>query len=277
MPSESVNCYFLDACILLPQKNRRYAESCGEFLKHARSNCYVSSSVKETILSLLRDSYDWIIKEIRSGLLSYMMKKGLVKVTSRDGLSFEQFFHGIREDMRREGVSYVYYEMIGQIENWVVSQLREIALGMSIKSEEFLAGITVRFSEIYEMLKSSIDVVEGKQISPDPSIKSQVLIQKVKKAEDIVNLASAIDYQFRENVWVIFVTFDEDDILLHKEALFNVCALCCSKPIYAPDHFVGFSRMSKPIQYYCSIKNYSSDQLSFADSIGKSLNREIIP
>lgn len=237
----------------------------------------MSSSVKETILSLLKDSYDWITNEIQNSLLSYMTKNGIVKVTSKDGLSFERFFHEIREDMRGEGVSYVYYEMIGQIENWLVSQLRNIALGMSIKSEDFLAGITVRFSEIYEILKSSIDVVEGKQISPDPLIKSQVLIQKVKKAEDIVNLASAIDYQFRENVWVIFVTFDEDDILSHKVALFNVCALCCSKPIYAPDHFVNFSRMSKPVQHYCNIKNYSSDQLSFADAIEKSLTRKIKP
>lgn len=276
MASVSGNCYFLDACILLPQKNKRYAESCDDFLKQARSNCYTSSSVKDTILSLLKDAYDWITKEIQANLFSYMMKTKLAKVTSRDGLAFEGFFHEIREDMRKEGATYIYYEMVGQIESWIVSQLRLITLGMSINSEDFLAGITLRFSEIYEILKSSIDVVESKQISPNPLINSEVALRKVKKIEDIMNLASAIDYQFRNNVWVIFVTFDEDDILSHKVALFDVCALCCSKPMYAPDHFAKFSRMGRPISHYSSIKNHNPDQISFATNVEKSLGKKII-
>lgn len=276
MASEGGNCYFLDACILLPQKNKRYAESCEDFLKQTKSNCYVSSSVKNTILSLLKDAYDRITKEIQANLFSYMMKSKLAKVTSRDGLAFEGFFHEMREDMRKEGATYVYYEMIGQIESWIVSQLRLITLGRSISCEDFLAGITLRFSEIYEMLKSSIDIVESKEISPHPLIQSEVTLRKVKKIEDIVNLACAIDYEFRNNVWVVFVTFDEDDILSNKEALFDVCALCCSKPMYAQDHFAKFSRMGRPISYYSSIKNHSHDQISFAANVEKSIGKKII-
>lgn len=275
MSTDKFNCFFLDACILLPQKNRRFAESCADFLKQAGSKCYASSSVKETILDLLDYAYDWITKEIQSTLCIYMEKENIRKVTCRDGLAFERFFSEIRRQMRMQASSYIFFEIIGQIEHWAVSQLLTIPKGSSVKFEDFLAGITLGLSTIYEQLKSSIEVVEGKEIIAKPEIKSEVVLRGVKKMEDIIHLASAIDYQFSNNVWVVFVTFDEDHILRCQKPLFEICALRCSKPMYASEHLKNFSRMDKPFRYYCRIEDKTREQLAFAEAIEKSLNIKI--
>lgn len=277
MSSKKTNCFFLDACILLPQKNRRYAESCARFLKDSGGFCHVSSSVKRTILDLLKDAYQWIVKDIQRSLFPYMKQINANKVTCRDGLIFEQFFDERRRQLRFEGSPYVYYEIVGRIEHWTTSMVHEIPKGSSIKLENFVAYVTTELSLIYEALNSPIEALEEEQIAPNPELRTQVLAQGVKKMEDIIHLASAIKHQFANNVWVIFVTFDDDHILSHKKNLMKVCALHCSKPAYASDHLTSLSRMKKPIQYYLNISNYTPQQKNFAKAVEKSLQTKIIP
>jgi hypothetical protein len=262
---------------LLPQKNRRYAESCADFLKKAESKCYVSSSVKETILALLNDAYDWIVKDIQRSLFPYMKKEDVTKVTCRDGLAFEQFFDEHRQELQRLGSPYIYYEILGQVEHWTVSQVHSIPRGSSINRQNFLANIIFEVSRIYERLRSPIEAIDGKQVNPSAEVISTLRLLEIRKAEDIVHLASAIEYQFGNNIWVVFVTFDERHILAHKKSLFDVCALRCSKPVYAMEYLEMSSRMNKPIQYFVNIAEYTPKQIIFADAIEQSLHIKIIP
>lgn len=275
MSSKKFHCFFLDACILLPQKNRRFAESCADFLKQDESRCYISSSVKTTILALLNKAYDRIVNEIQRTLLPFMKHENIETITSRDGLTFERFFSEIRLQFRAQGTSYIYFEILGQIEHWLVLQLRTIPRGSSEKPDNFLAVITLRLSTILEKLRFLIDAFEEKEIIVKPRIRSHVALLRIRKMEDMDHLSSAIDYQFSNNVWVVFVTFDEDDILCHKESLFEICALRCSKPMYASDHLRKFSRMDDPVKYYRSIKNHTQPQLAFAKTIKESLSKDI--
>lgn len=277
MSSKKFDCFFLDACILLPQKNRRYAESCARFLKDHRGRCRVSSSVKGTILDLLKDAYQWIVKDIQSNFFPYMKRRNVNKLSCRDGLILEEFFDERRRQLRRRGSPHIYYEIIGQIEHWTALKIHEILRGSSIKSEDFAAAITTELSVIYEALKSPIEAVEEEQIAPNTELRTQVAAQGVTKMEDIIHMASAVEYQFTNNVWVVFVTFDEDHILSHKKTLMEVCALHCSKPAYGPDHLTKLSRMKKPVQYYLNIPNYTLQQVNFAKAIEQSLQIKIIP
>ena len=207
-----------------------------------------------------------------------MKKQNITKVTCRSGLAFERFFDERRRQLRAQGgSSYVYYEIIGQIENWTALQIRTIPKGSSVKPDNFLATITYELSNIYEKLKSPIDAFEVKKISPKVKIESQVTMQTRGRAriEDMAHLASAIEYQFVNNIWIVFVTFDEDHILSNKESLWEVCALRCSKPAYAHDHRIALSRMKKPIQYYLCISEHKPQQLSFAKDIETALNLKI--
>ena len=206
------------------------------------------------------------------------MKKGNVnKVTCRDGLIFEHFFDERRRQLRRQRSPYIYYEVIGQIEHWTALKIHEIPKGLSVKPEDFAAAITTELSVIYETLKSPIDAIEEEQIAPSTELRTQVAAQGVTKMEDVIHLASAVEYQFANNVWIVFVAFDEDHILSHKKPLMEVCALHCSKPAYAPDHLISLSRMKKPVQYYLNIPNYRVQQINFAKVIEQSLQIKIIP
>ena len=129
---------------------------------------------------------------------------------------------------------------------------------------------------IYEALKSPIDAIKEEQIAPSTELKTQVASQGVTKMEDVIHLASAVEYQFASNVWVVFVTFDDDHVLSHKKTLMENCAHC-SKPAYAQDHLITLSRMKKPVQYYLNIPNYTPQQLNIAKAIEESLQMKIMP
>ncbi len=206
-----------------------------------------------------------------------MERENIKKVTSRDGLVFEQFFDQRRRQLRSQGSPYIYYEIVGRIEHWTALKVHAIRTGLSVKPEDFLASLTTEVSVIYEALRSPIEAMEEDQIAPSAELKTQVAAQGVTKMEDVIHLASAVEYQFTNNEWVVFVTFDEDHILSHKRPLREVCALHCSKPAYARDHLVRLSRMKKPVQHYLNIPNYTTHQVNFAKAIEKSLQIKIMP
>lgn len=217
-----------------------------------------------------------IVKDVQSSLFPYMKRMNIEKVTSRDGLTFEQFFDEWRRQLKLQRSSHIYYEIVGQIEHWTASKVHEIPKGSSVKPEDFAAAIITELSVIYEALKSPIDAIEEEEVAPSRELKAQVASQGVTKMEDVIHLASAVEYQFANNVWIVFVTFDEKDTLSHKKNLREVCALHCSKPAYAQDHRITLSRMKKPVQYYLNIQNYTPQQVNFAKAIEQSLQIKIM-
>jgi len=212
---------------------------------------------------MLDDAYDWVVNDIQQNFYPYLEKNRISELTNRDARIFEVFFHERRRQLAALSSPSMYFEIMGRIENWTVSQIHTIELGRKIKADVFLAAILTELSKVYENLKSPLDAIEVKNVSPKEKIKAHVVLQGVLKFEDIEHLASAIQFQFENNIWVIFVTFDEKHILAHKDRLLEVCALHCCKPDYAKDYARDLTREKPPIQYYQDISPRTVDQEKF--------------
>lgn len=275
MPTQTSTCFFLDICILLPQTLNISAKACEDFLKKNRELCYISSSVYTIAFKMLDDAFDWVAKEIQENFYPYLQKHGIESLTCRDARVFEGFFSERRSQLTAIKSPSMYFEMLRRMEHWTVAQIHTIELGRKINVEMFLTALLSELSRVYESLKAPLDAIEVKNITPKDEIKSQVALQGIRKFEDIDHLASAIQFQFTNNVWVVFVTFDEKHILSHQRRLLDVCALHCCKPDYAMDYARDVSREKTPIQYYLSISPKSSQQESFAKAIESSLHVSI--
>jgi len=261
---------------LLPQKNRRFAESCEQFLEDNASFCLVSSSVKKTTLDLLSSAHKHVSEQLQEGLLPYLVQKNIKEITCRDCLIFEDFFYVQRKKLKRQGKTEIYYELIGQIEQWVAKQVHEIPRGSKVKAINFTSVILTELSMKHDALKTPIEIIEEVVIPESPGLNRLVALAGVKKMEDIINLSSAISFQFENNTWVIFVTFDEEHVLSNRPLLKEICALHSSKPAYANDYLVKISKLSKPIQFYRNIPNHSVQQKDFATEVKNALQVNII-
>jgi hypothetical protein len=112
-------------------------------------------------------------------------------------------------------------------------------------------------------------------IEPKPELKSQALCRGVNKFEDQDHIASVIEYQYTQNIWAIFLTFDEKDLLNNAERLRECCALYVTKPIYANDYKREMSKMTRPVDFYQQQKTLAPCQKQFADVLSNALNIKI--
>ena len=261
---------------MLPQKNRRFAGACTRFLKDYQKLCLVSSSVKEKAIDLLRTAYKRISEEMQEKFIPYLEQKNIEKITSRDCLIFEDFFYALRKKMKNEGKNEIHYELIGQIEYWVADSVHKIKRGSSLDAIDFMANILTELSIKFDNLKTPIEVIEPVEISESPDLNTQIVLAGVQDMEDIIHLAAAINFQYTNDTWVIFVTFDEIHILSNRPLLKEICALHTSKPAYAVDYLVELSRLSKPVKFYKEISNHSVQQKEFAKAVETALQINII-
>ena len=271
MPSRKPVCFFLDVCILLPQALSISATSSETFLKKAHESCIISSSVLARTSRMIDYAYDWVAREVQENLYPYLQKQGVNTLTCRNARVFEGFFNKRRKQLKAITSPAMYYEMLGRMEHWTVTEIHTIELGRKINVETFLTALLAELSRVYESLKAPFDAIEVKNIIPKGEIKAQVALQGIQKFEDMEHLASAIQFQFSNNSWVVFVTFDEKHILSHQKRLFEICALHCCKPDYAMDYTRDISREIPPVQYYTNISPKSSQQEGFAKVIESSL------
>lgn len=263
-------------CILLPQALDVSAKSCEDFLKEAGESCCVSSSVCSKVSETLDKAHDWVAKEIQENLYPYLEKHTIDRLTKRDARIFEGFFNERRRRLGAIRSATMHYEIIRRVELWAVTHIHSIELGKKISAEIFLTALLAELSKVYESLKAPLDTIKVKEITPKEEIKSHVALQGVRNLEDIDHLASAIQFQFTNDIWVVFVTFDEKDILSHQRRLLEICALSCCKPHYAMDYSRDLSRQEPPIQYYASITSKSPQQKSFARTIETLLSVSVI-
>jgi len=221
---------------------------------------------------MLNHAYDWVAGEIQKELYPYLQKNKIDHLTCRKARILEGFFNERRRQLAAFRSPAIYYEMLQRVEHWTVARIHTIELGRKINVDIFLTWFLSELSRVYEVLKAPLDAIEVKNITPKEEIKAQVVLQGVRKFEDIDHLASAIQYQFTNNEWVIFVTFDEKHILLHQKRLLENCALHCCKPDYALDYARDITRENPPTQFFEHIKPKSSNQQIFAKIIESTLS-----
>lgn len=165
--------------------------------------------------------------------------------------------------------------------------------GRRISREEYLTTLQdycSKFNAIaLEMLhqtiaKYSIQICEIPYTQFSESIIKFFMKFTNNDKNDAVHLASFVYYQFKENIWTEFITFDYDILLSDN---FNKTYLICSHPAISIPIFrimlanrLGNRKMKPCEWYYETFKNYDkvSDQLAeLACIVDQMIGKEILP
>ncbi|MEM2970947.1 MAG: hypothetical protein QW270_00785 [Candidatus Bathyarchaeia archaeon] len=269
--------FFVDVCVLLPHPTDSLTQSCSTFLKENAARCILSSSVKTEAISLIENSYNIIVSDLRSKLKPFLEKQGVKELSKRHGKLMAQFFMERRRELKKVSKSSIQRDMIGAIENYVASRLHSLKHGERIIVDNFLASLIAELTMKKHTLQAPFRGIKVVEITPDASIVSQIVLRTlITNQEDVKHLASALTYQFQRNKWVIFVTTDETEILSKESELFNTFALQCSSPAWASDYYTEMTRLKTPIEYFREINNYSLEQKEFASVIERTMGIKLM-
>jgi hypothetical protein len=163
------------------------------------------------------------------------------------------------------------------MENYVAARLHSLNDGEKIPSDDFLASLIAELTTIKHNLEAPFKNMRPVNIVPHDSIYAEVvLVTKIINTNDVTHLASALQYQFKENKWVVFVTNDETHILSREKQIRDVFALQCSKPEWAVDYSRDITRLKSPVEYYREIQKYTVEQQRFGETVEKALGLKIL-
>jgi hypothetical protein len=271
--------FFVDTCILLPHPLESTQKACQSFIEKAKDSCFIASSTKEEALALIERSHSIISNDFRNNLKPFLENENVKKITNRDGRIFANFFS---EQRRKAKISFksksdVRNEIIGTIENYVSAQIHSIKDGVSISLDDFLASILTELELAKHNLGKPFKAIKTIDLVPNDSITTIIVLKtRMINDKDVAHLASALQHQFEQNKWVIFVTNDEKDILSREKELREIFALQCSKPSWAFDHYRDMTRRKAPIEFLKEQKTYSQDQKEFAEIMKNAMGIEIL-
>lgn len=278
MPVDQVAGFLLDSCVLLPHGLETTHQACSNFLKE-RQDYFITYSIRKEALDLSLKSYLIICDTLRSNLKPALEKNGVKEITNRDGKSIASLFSKQKKRIINESPtrSSVPTELVGVIENYLSDQVHSLKDGVTIPVDALLANAFAELEKArYNMEKpfKSIQTVfeepHGKLVSFSPL---QILVSSPK---DLPHIASAIQYQFQENKWVIFVTNDEKHIIFNEEEIWKTFALQCCKPSWAVDYMRELTKLKPPREFYKEILIPSKIQRDFAGIIKNIVGADII-
>lgn len=241
-------CVFVDCTIpmsLLFQKELVFGKKTEHFLNTLRNRlhipCYISSSVNKMNRDKIKEISDKIgnvLSDFKQWLIhSKVIKYGRKYLTSRDVLDFQMFF---TRKMRMYELDERVKEEIRAIEIWIFDKAMDLLRKSKGKIDvaEFLKALFDFHDQSFRQKIAELDGYELrhkywelKNIEPIDEIK-ELVEKSVFDSEDVPHLASTIQYQFKENVWVMFVSLDFRDIVGHKIDLFNKFAITVCDPLY---------------------------------------------
>ncbi len=254
--------FFVDSCILLPQPLESRVKDCQNFIKEAANRCMISSSVKKEALELIEKSYKAIVLHFQLKLRPYLEAKGIKQISNKDGQIFAEFF--ARQKMEFRNLPYkksnIQYEILGAMESYVANQVHSIEDSKSFNLDIFLGAISAELSIKKNSLEMPFRGLRCEEIEPMETIKTVLHNGSgIKNPSDLEHLASAFQYQFLKNMWIIFVTMDQEDIL-DKTSEFNEMFLLCSRPEWALDFSRTMTKNKEPLQHIKEVNNPSANQ-----------------
>lgn len=266
--------FFLDTCVLLPHPLESIMKACSDFLKEAASQCIISSSVKTEALELIEHSHNVIVSFIHDPLKSYLKSKGIKELGNRDGKIIADFFSEQKAQLGKLHYkrSNIQNEILGAVENYVASQLHSLKDGKKLPIGIFLPVLAAELAIVKHNMEAPFKGgIRCEEIEPNDSVVSAVVIGAIMGNEkDALHLASALQYQFRRNKWVIFVTTDQKDIL-NREIELREIFLQCSRPEWALDYQRETTKNKAPIEHVQDIKSYTAKQNRILDAMKKAV------
>ena len=262
--------------MLLPQPLEAMTEACSEFLKRNVEDCVICSTVKKEAFDLIERSYSVIAINLRESLKPFLETEGIKKLNNRSGRILANFFSERKKSLhfRRSNLPA---EMLGTIENYVASKIHSLKDGQEIPADDFLAAVTTELAADKHELEAPFKTIRTLEIEPNNKIVSCVIVAIVlDNPDDARHLASALEYQYAQNKWVVFVTYDEQHILGRGRDIHQIFALQCSKPEWALDHYRHMTRMKPPVECFCELSSYSNKQREFGETLEKTKGIKII-
>jgi hypothetical protein len=262
--------FFVDTCILLPQALDAVMKACSEFLKEYSSRCILSSSVKKEGLELIERSYNTIVTYFQSAIKPYLIAKGVKELSNRDGKLIADFF--VEQKAQFSHLPYkrtnIQYELISTIETYVASQLHSLKNGEKMPIDVFLGAVTAELAIAKREMGAPFRGLRCEEIKPRDSVTSAIVIGAImKNPDDAYHLASALEFQFSRNKWVIFVTTDQEDILSKAPELEEMF-LRCSRPEWAMDYHSDLTKNKAPIEHAKEKHDCTLRQQRVIDAIG---------
>lgn len=263
--------FFLDTCILLPHPLEAITKACKDFLTENSYQCRMSSSVKEEAYGLIEKAHDLVVENFHTQLKPFLEGKGIKELTNRDGKIIADFFSQQKQDIRKQGSrrSNIPNEIMGAVENYVATALHSLEKRQKISVVNFLAALATQLGIIKHDMEAPFKGIKLVDIVPNDSIYSVISVNTIiRNPKDIEHLASALEYQFQENKWVVFVTTDNDEILVKAPELQEIF-LQCSKPEWAVDYYIDLTRKKAPFEHIREIQKYTEGQKRIIEALEK--------
>jgi hypothetical protein len=254
---------------------RDHLESIEKFLQTSGYEFNISSSVKKETEETLDKIYTWLQNDIKEHFSAFLHKQEAKGITRKDILLFEPFFEERRNELK--GTPAYFFLITEHIEHWLVEYIKAIPYGKTVEFDVFLSTLSREINEVYEALLSKIEAFEEKDISPQPSLRTYLLLHGIRQERDQDHLASVIQFQYESDCWVVFVTIDRKTILQHRKNLMHNCALHCSKPDYAKERLEQLSSKGEsPMQFFRNLQETSQKQREFAEFLEKAIDIRLI-
>ena len=253
MTDKNITGFFLDTCILLPQGLEADKNACEKIL-NGEVGFFVSKSVKDEAAQLFNESCNVLSTGLRHYIKPAFERKGVTRVTRNDATVVAEVFSQEKRRIDKEypvGRSNIRRNMFGSIENYVASLMHNLDVDKYLSITDLLAAALIMLEharcEVEKPFKTVCTVpveVDEKLLSFEP------ICGLVKNVKDVRHLMAAVQYQFKFDTWVIFVTNDEKDILSNAEEIWRFCGLRCVKPCWAFDYRRDMTRFNRPRQYF---------------------------
>ena len=200
-----------------------------------------------------------------------MEAKSIKEISKVDGQIFAEFFtrqkmefNKLPDSKIRTGITS---DMISTMEGYVASQIHSIDYGRKYSLDVFLGAISAELSIKKNSLEKPFRGLRLEEIEPIEAVKSALISgSALKNSHDAEHLASAFQYQFLKNKWIVFVTMDQKDIM-DKTAELNEMFLLCSRPEWATDFLRVLTRNKEPLQHIKEIKQPTPRQKKVIDAV----------
>jgi len=266
--------FFLDTCILLPHPLEAIMKACSDFIKETASQCILSSSVKKEALDLIDRAHCTILLNFHSRLKPFLVAKGMKEITNREGQVFADFFAEQKAQFRRLPYkkSNIQYEILGAMESYIASQVHSLESGQKLPVDVFFALVAAELAVKKHDLEAPFKGIKCEEIQPSNSLSSAIVVGSLlKNPDDAVHLASALEYQFNHNRWVIFVTTDQHEIL-DKALEFKEMFLQCSRPDWALDYYRELTKKEAPLDHVKNIGTPTIRQQRVLDALSPKIH-----
>ncbi len=251
-------------------------KACSDFIKETASRCIISSSVKKEAFDLISRAHNAILLNFHSKLKPFLVAKGIKEITNREGQVFADFFAEQKAQFRKLPYkkSNIQYEILEAMESYIASQVHSLESGHKLPVDFFFAAVASELAVKKHDLEAPFKGVRCEEIQPRDSLSSAIVIGSLlKNPDDAVHLASALEYQFSNNKWVIFVTTDQHEIL-DRALKFKEMFLQCSRPEWALDYHRELTKKEAPLDHVKNIGTSTICQQRVLDALSLKVHME---